>query len=55
MASRMKTAYAPCDAMCDSHVEVRLASTDRVYECDVLTGERSVALPVEFAATTRTR
>jgi hypothetical protein len=54
IAIRRKTAYAPCDAMCDSHVEVRLASTERVYERDALTGERSVAFPVELVATTRT-
>jgi hypothetical protein len=35
-------------AICDSHVDVMLASTGAVY------GERRVAFPIAFAATTRT-
>ena len=51
----MKTAYAPCDATCEVKLEEMLASTGRrVYERRAVKGAVTVALPIEFVATTRT-
>src|SRR5207237_1432025 len=49
----MKTAYAPWDATCDVKLEEMLASTERrVYERRAVKGAVTVALPIEFIATT---
>ena len=55
IAISTKTAYAPCEATCDVKFEETLASTEeRVYERRAVKGAVTVALPIEFVATTRT-
>src|SRR5690348_16011029 len=50
-----KTAYAPCEATCEVKLDEMLASrAGRVYERRAVNGAVTVALPVEFVATTRT-
>jgi hypothetical protein len=55
IAINANTAYAPCEATCDVKLEEMLASTEeRVYERLAVKGAVTVALPIEFVATTRT-